>query len=307
MAVKSTVVGVAAAAALAAGAVLAVAGPGGGRGGALDLDERSLVYVDEAAKRVAQDPGGVSGVECLRSYTAGGTLVCLHAVALPPGFSATVLNDDLEVVREIRLDGTPSRARVSPSGRMAAWTVFRSGDSYLPAGYFSTTATILDTETGTLYGSLEDFTSIVDGKPYAAEDRNYWGVTIAEDDNLFYATMSSKGKTWLMRGDLAARTLTAVRQNAECPSLSPDGTRVAYKVRTGEKWRLHVLDLATGADTPTAETAHVDDQAAWLDDRTIAYSRPGPGGKPAVYAVPADGSGAPRLVREGASSPAAIP
>ncbi|MFC7613274.1 TolB family protein [Actinokineospora soli] len=174
-----------------------------------------------------------------------------------------------------------------------AWTVFRAGDSYLMgSGGFSTTAGIYDLRSGSHYGSLEDFTSYVDGKRFAAVDANFWGITFAADDRVFYATMKSGQRTWLMRGDLATRELRSVRENVECPSLSPDGTRVAYKFRTGDTWRLHVLDLATGADTPLAEPAHVDDQPSWLDGRTIAYTR----GTDA-YAVPADGTGSPTLLR----------
>jgi Tol biopolymer transport system component len=53
-----------------------------------------------------------------------------------------------------------------------------------------------------------------------------------------------------VRGDLAARTLTSVHPDAECPSLSPDGLRVAYKknVATGSvsHWAIAVLDLRSG-------------------------------------------------------------
>nr|BFE82717.1 hypothetical protein GCM10020093_053180 [Planobispora longispora] len=37
-----------------------------------------------------------------------------------------------------------------------------------------------------------------------------------------------------------------------------------------------------------AETADVDDQAAWLDPRTVMYAKDGD-----IWAVPADGTGAP--------------
>ena len=71
-----------------------------------------------------------------------------------------------------------------------------------------------------------------------------------------------------------------MRTDAECPSLSPDGTRVAYKKRgdraTGE-WRLAVLDLATGKETLLAERRSVDDQVEWLDDDRILYGLPGRG------------------------------
>ena len=47
-------------------------------------------------------------------------------------------------------------------------------------------------------------------------------------------------------------------------------------MRSGGR-RLHVLDLATRPETPLAETAGVDDQAAWLDSDTVAYARPASG------------------------------
>ena len=37
-------------------------------------------------------------------------------------------------------------------------------------------------------------------------------------------------------------------------------------------WRFTVLDLATGTETPLAETRSVDDQLAWLDDAHLLYS-----------------------------------
>ena len=46
--------------------------------------------------------------------------------------------------------------------------------------------------------------------------------------------------------------MTTIHSDAECPSLSPDGTRVAYKKRLSRlgPWDLVVLDLATGIETP---------------------------------------------------------
>ena len=53
--------------------------------------------------------------------------------------------------------------------------------------------------------------------------------------------------------------MTALRTDAECPSLSPDGSRLVYKKRLGNPdpgvWRLASLDLATGVETVLAETA----------------------------------------------------
>ncbi|MFI6538748.1 TolB family protein [Nonomuraea sp. NPDC050547] len=244
------------------------------------------------------------GPSCLRSHTSGGTTICLRPVAIPAGFEAVILRGGEPAAGPIHVDGTPSRARVSPSGRLAAWTVFRTGDSYDP-GAFATTTGIYDTVTGAHHGSLEDFSVVVNGRPYTREDRNFWGVTFA-DDEAFYVTMSSAGRIWLMRGRLSSRVLTAIRSGVECPSLSPDGTRLAFKKRAGDRWRLHVLDLASGKEIPLAERAGIDDQAAWLDNGTVAYARPVRGERPSLFAVPADGSGAPRLLRADATSPAPV-
>lgn len=262
----------------------------------------TMLYVEPGTNQVRQVRGDAvvgTGPACQRAYASGGTMACLRATAVPMASELDLIDGSGKVLKTLQLWGNPSRVRVSPSGKLAAWTVFRSGDSYLAPGAFSTTAGIYDLRSGTHYGSLEDFTAYVDGRPYRSVDVNYWGVTFAADDATFYATMASKGKTWLVRGDLASRSLTALRENVECPSLSPDGSRIAYKFRTGKSWRLHVLTLATGADIALAETSHVDDQPAWLDDGTVAYGK-----QMSVFAVPADGSGQPRKLVAG-SSPAA--
>ncbi|GAB3497295.1 TolB family protein [Amycolatopsis cihanbeyliensis] len=276
-------------------------GDAGARAGNLDLHRTgTLLHVKAGGGVVQSTMDGTwlgAGPHCVRAYAAGGTLACLRGLGRRFSAELEVYGSGGHSELTLPLWGIPSRVRVSASGNLVGWTVFREGDSYLANGAYSTTAGIYDLRSGAHYGSLEDFQPLLDGSPYRRQDVNYWGVTFAEDDRTFYATMSSAGSTWLMRGDLATRTLTALRRNVECPSLSPDGTRIAYKKRNGQRWRLHVLDLATGADTALAEPDHVDDQPAWLDPHTIAYTKPGP----AVFAVPADGGGAPRRLTAGAS------
>src|SRR5204863_3698876 len=84
------------------------------------------------------------------------------------------------------------------------------------------------------------------------------------------------GQTYLVEGDLSARTARVLREGVECPSLSPDGTRLAFKMQVGDggriTWRLRVVDLATLIDTPLAETRSIDDQVEWLDDARILYA-----------------------------------
>lgn len=255
----------------------------------------------------------VAAPECARVYAAGGRGVCVRPSTRAPGqFELALLDQDGGVTRAIPLNGVPSRARVSASGRMVAWTVFVTGDSYNGGG-FATRSGILDTATNRLEGTLETFTATVAGKPYQAADINYWGVTFTADDNRFYATMATKGHHYLVRGDFAARTFQTLRDNVECPSLSPDGTRLAFKKRVSadpaHPWRLAVLDLRTMRETLLAERRSVDDQAAWLDGRTVLYGLPRDGTHPThadVWAVPADGTGAPRVLVPDAESPAEL-
>ncbi|WP_406291846.1 TolB-like translocation protein [Streptomyces sp. NBC_00624] len=265
-----------------------------------------LTAVPEASPTGART---ASGVKCLRFYAASGTGVCLQAVhgAMQDSYRATILDTHLRERAHYSIPGIPSRARVSPSGRLAAWTVFVGGDSYAGTN-FSTRAAILDTRTGKLTPTLEGFVIRKNGHRYRAADVNFWGVTFAADDRHFYATLATKGSTYLVRGDLRTRTLTTLRPNVECPSLSPDGTRIAYKSRdkglpADAPWRLHVMDLRTLRDHPLAETRSVDDQAVWQDDTTLTYALPGDYGAD-LYAVASDGGGAPHRVLTAAVSPA---
>ncbi|MEU3985724.1 TolB-like translocation protein [Streptomyces sp. NPDC026672] len=270
---------------------------------------------DELVSVPASDPSGprtASGVKCLRFYAASGTGVCLQAVrgTLSDTYRAVLLDARLKPTAHYDVPGIPSRARVSPTGRFAAWTAFVGGDSYAGTN-FSTRTAVVDTRTGRFTPSLEEFRIVRDGRPYHAADVNFWGVTFAADDRTFYATLATKGSTYLVRGDLRARTVTTVRSNVECPSLSPDGTRVAFKKRVkglspDAPWRLYVLDLRTLRETPLAEHRSVDDQAVWKDPHTLVYALPADYGAD-LYTVPANGTGTPHHMARAAVSPAYVP
>ncbi|WP_214414052.1 TolB family protein [Sphaerisporangium fuscum] len=262
---------------------------------------------------VALPPAGgpleVSPLTCTRFHAAGGTGLCLRPDGDLPTYELVVLDAALTQRRAIPLVGVPNRARVSPSGRWVAWTVFVAGDSY-NGGRFSTRVGLLDTRTQRLVPTLEDWKVTLRDRPYRAADLNFWGVTFAAGDRVFYATMSTSGHRYLVRGDLAAGTLRVLRDGVECPSLSPDGGRLAFKSAVGgdpgRGWRPAVLDLATMRETVLAERRSVDDQPAWLDDRTVAYALPRAGGGSDVWRVPADGSGRPELLLAQAASPVAL-
>ncbi|MFF5052933.1 TolB family protein [Micromonospora sp. NPDC000663] len=273
---------------------------------------RLLAITDRYVSAVdATEPDGprtVSALECLRVYAAAGTGVCLRPETAW-SYQVVVLDAALRQTRALSVPGLPNRARVSASGRMVSWTTFVGGDSYTASG-FSTRTGILDTVTGARVQSLEGFAITRDGRAYRNADVNYWGVTFTADDNRFYATLSTQGRRYLVRGDLAARTVETVKENVECPSLSPDGTRLAFKeaidADPAKGWRLSVLDLASMRVTATAETSSVDDQAAWLDGATLAYTLRVSDGRPDVWSVPADGSGTPTLLIPGAESPSPL-
>jgi hypothetical protein len=273
-------------------------------------------YRSRLATVDAGQPGDrrtAAGLTCARFYAASGTGVCLQSGlgVVSQTNRAVVVDAKLHTEHTFPLAGTPSRARVSPSGHLAAWTVFVGGESY-GAAFFSTRTSIVDTRTWHLTANLEDFAITLGGQRYHAADTNFWGVTFATDDDTFYATLGTGGKTYLVKGSVSSRTVTGLGvQNVECPSLSPDGTRIAFKKRVlagASLWHEYVLDLRTLRETPLAERRSVDDQATWLDPHTIAYALPIEGDTKStdLWSVPADGSGSPHLLIRDASSPAPL-
>lgn len=258
-------------------------------------------------------PGGpraVSGTDCERVYAAAHRVLCLAADrGIVTTYTATVLDDAFAQVRPLKLSGIASRARLSPDGRYAATTTFVTGHTYASTSFV--TQTLVSDVAGTASRDVEEFTLVHRGQVIRPRDRNVWGVTFA-GGSTFYATVAWGGTTWLARGDLAQRRLVTIRSDAECPSVSPDGTHVVYKKRLGAapgQWRLAAYDLATRTETLLAETRSVDDQVEWLDDAQVVYGLPRTGaeaGVSDVWSARIDGTGAPVRLIEGAWSPAVV-
>jgi hypothetical protein len=244
-------------------------------------------------------PRTLEALRCDRSYFAAGKGICLaRGSGFAEGYEARVFDSEFRVGAKIAVDGVPSRARVSADGRYGAVTMFVTGHSYAEAGAFSTQTTLLDLRSGEAIADLEDFAVMRGERRVTAVDLNFWGVTFAPgDSDTFYATLATAGKTYLIEGSVSGRTARVIHANVECPSISPDGTRIAYKRRTAsdsDPWRLTVLDLATMRETPLTETRSVDDQAEWLDADRVLYGIDG-----AVWVVRADGTGdSPAVVRQ---------
>jgi hypothetical protein len=260
------------------------------------------------------DPAGARanlGLNCERTYATRTAGVCLFANrGVIQWYGIIMLDGQLRSTETAELVGLPSRVRISADSKLVATTTFVAGHSYAQAAF--STETIIRRD-GKYLGNIESWKSAVNDRPLRSVDRNFWGVTFADDNDTFYATAASRGTTWLMRGSIKGKNMISLRTDAECPSLSPDQSKIAYKKRLDSKtpgvWRLAVLDLRTGQEALLAETRSVDDQVEWLDNSRLLYGLPRPGSEATtsdVWVVPADGSGQPVVFIPEASSPAVV-
>jgi hypothetical protein len=273
---------------------------------------------DEAFKHVVLAPLAapdgaryVTPLQCDRVYYAGSRGLCLAAATDErgaPSYVARVFDEHFAQLHTMTLTGAPSRTRLSPDGRRAAFTVFDEGHSYAD-GVFSTRTTIVDTIAGTAIGELESWKVTRDGAPFANRDFNFWGVTFAPDGDTFYATLRTQGSAYLIEGKVDTREARVLMQGAECPSLSPDQSRIAFKKRLGGSggwWQLSLFDLSTHTARAIAgDTESVDDQVEWLDASDLIYFRPNADGN-IIWRLPTDTGEPPQpFVREG-FSPAVV-
>lgn len=233
------------------------------------FDQVGLAPVDHPDARLL-----LTAPACERSYFGSNTGLCLtiNRESPSPRAYAIFVDRALQPTKQYPLDGLPIRARVSPDNRWAAATVFVTGENY--AGDFTTRTSLFDLEKGTVIDSLESFTTERDGTPYKAVDFNFWGVTFFASGDRFLATLGTGGKRLLVEGDITRQHMKVIATDVECPSLSPDGLKIAFK-RAGavkSSWRLWVKVLATGEEWPiTAEDRYIDDQAEWLDNDRVLY------------------------------------
>ena len=142
---------------------------------------------------------------------------CAPSAAWSPSTRSTELRRRLEPVDEASLAGHPQpHPPLAATGRWSRRPSFVSGHSYMQVG-FSTATEIRD-----VGGAQPRQPREVPARPRTARtsrprDRNIWGVTFADDDNTFYATVGTGGETYLVQGDLAARTLTVGRRPRRVP------------------------------------------------------------------------------------------
>jgi hypothetical protein len=251
---------------------------------------------------------------CERISFAAGNGICLQSDrGVFTTYKAVVFDGDLHVRTSFKLEGSPSRTRISGDGRVGSITVFVTGQAQGYGGSsFSTKTILLDMSSGDQLGELEQFTTWRNGTRFQAADFNFWGVTFAQDANTFYASLKTGGKTYLVRGDLGLRKFTVLHDNVECPSISPDNRLIAFKKRVGgdlSPWRFYLLDLTTMTERVLAgEERSVDDQIEWLDDSHLLYALPRPSQSAItdVWVSPVDGAAPARVFLQEAESPIAI-
>jgi hypothetical protein len=254
-----------------------------------------------------------AALTCERVSFSSGHGICLQADRGVMTTYKAVLFDRAFAggARTIKLEGVPSRTRISPDGRVGAITVFVGKDFGYASSTFSTRTMLVDMASAEVLTDLEQFATWRNGARFRSADFNFWGVTFARDSNVFYASLRTGATTYLVRGDLGLRKLTVLHENVECPSLSPDNRLIAYKKRVGaqpDAWRLYILDLATMAERPIdAETRFIDDQAEWLDNRQVLYAVPRPGTATSdAWVAPIDGPEPARVFLTEAESPIVV-
>lgn len=267
----------------------------------------SFARLDNRATRVT------TALSCNRVHFTASLGLCLTIARDPAGFRGYFIDHVPDVKQVIELPGMPSRTRISRDSRLAAYTVFVAGDSYLASG-LSTRTRIVDAHSGGMVADLESFTVTRDGKVIRAVDFNFWGVTFTRDANRFYATLGTGGRILLVEGDVAARSLRVIAEDIECPSLSPDETHIAFKKRFGTGfdawWQPAVITLATREVTLLPEPKHIDDQIEWLDDGHVLYavghSTSAALRRADVWVIPIDGASPSSIFISDAESPAVV-
>jgi dipeptidyl aminopeptidase/acylaminoacyl peptidase len=245
----------------------------------------------------------VSALLCARVYAAHGTGLCLRKNTAV-SWSATVLDQHLAATSTWPMAGRPALARVSPSGRMVAWTALTEGTSL--SGSFAAVTSVVDTAKGEEIKDLSAFSARVGPDHTKVKGYQVWGVTFIDDDS-FLATIGVDGHRYLARGRLSTQEMSTIAQDVSNPALSPDGKRVAF-VRagaTGRGARLAVMDLASRTVRDLDEDRRVTDQPVWFDARTVGYVVRDAGGQSSVWSTRVGGS-RPDLVLDDAESPSPL-
>lgn len=226
-----------------------------------------------------------TALSCVKVHQRAGVGICVAPPSDPLGVTVRFFDATFAVTSEVVLAGTPSRARMSPGGRRGVVTNFLSGHSYADTK-FTTATTIFDLSDGSMT-NLEKWTTYNGDREVTEASRNFWGVSFIDDDH-FYASMGIRGDRYLLRGDVATRTMRVVGTHMECPSVAPDGKHLTFRRSVVDQdgtaaMPLFLLDLTTMKERRLTYWDTVDGQPEWLDDHRILIGTPS--GPPNVAVV----------------------
>ncbi|HEY5999039.1 MAG TPA: hypothetical protein VI078_07005, partial [bacterium] len=135
---------------------------------------------------------------------------------------------------------------------------------------------------------------ILDGAQLASDSRA--GLLVAAED-----PASPTGQLgWWRRAGGAEEPVGQPQQGLSSPSLSPDGSRVAYVVVENQNVDIWVQDLVRGTRTRLTSSPVWEGHPAWSPDGThIYYASRGGVGTDRIVGVAGDGSGAPDTIAQG--------
>ncbi|QAU34481.1 hypothetical protein [Janthinobacterium sp. 17J80-10] len=235
-----------------------------------------MVRFDPISKKILERRP--TTLACERVHLARQSIFCLGTPqqgSVGAGLTYAVTDFRLETVfsGKMPMGMAVSRARVSPDATHAGSTVFIAGHAY-GAASFATQALVIDLRQRRLsMPPLENWNIFQNNVQISSKDMNLWGVSFdPRNPDLFYVTAAIKEKPYLARGSISARRIDLLRPDIECPSVSPDGSKLAFKKRQGKTgWAPAVLDLASGRETVFQESRSIDDQIEWLDNHTLVY------------------------------------
>ncbi|WP_147383879.1 hypothetical protein [Noviherbaspirillum sedimenti] len=235
-----------------------------------------MVRFDPLSKKILERRP--TTLACERVHMARQSIFCLGTSqqgSTGTGLSYAVTDFKLETVffGKMPMGMAVSRARVSPDATHAGSTVFIAGHAYGTAS-FATQALVIDLRQRKLsMPPLENWNIFHNNVQISSKDMNLWGVSFdPRNPDIFYVTAAIKERPYLARGSISARRIDLLRPGIECPSVSPDGSKLAFKKRRGRTgWAPAVLDLASDRETVFQESRSIDDQIEWLDNHTLVY------------------------------------
>ena len=190
----------------------------------------------------------VTALSCERLHFSVDRGVCLTAErGMFTSYGATVFDSDFQTLHRLRLGGLPGRGARHP--RRSSRGHHRVRERALLRGAATSDTHVVHRpphwrararEHGDVHGAARR-------RHHPGSGLQLLGGHLLRETAIGSTRRSGRaGQTYLIEGNLEPREARVVRGGVECPALSPDNTRVAFKKRTGGvisavTWRLRRL------------------------------------------------------------------